>query len=126
MENMKGKQGFMMLKLDLEKAYDRLEWGFVMETLEKLGIPRGLCAVGKVTNDFLRKLMMEDVKPMATPMHPSMVIVKDEKGKPVSKKEYRGMIGSLLYLIASIPNCILSWSMCQISICSKRISYNCC
>ena len=38
---------------------------------------------------------------MATPMHPSMVIDEDEKGNDTSKNKYRGMIGSLLYLIAS-------------------------
>ena len=25
----KGKTGYMALKIDLEKAYDKLEWGFI-------------------------------------------------------------------------------------------------
>lgn len=33
------KHGGMILKLDLEKAYDRLQWIFVEETLIDIGIP---------------------------------------------------------------------------------------
>lgn len=33
------KKGYMIVKLDLEKAYDRLEWPFIMDTLQTLGLP---------------------------------------------------------------------------------------
>lgn len=39
---MHGKKGYMILKLDLEKAYDRLEWSFVMDTLRVLHLPETL------------------------------------------------------------------------------------
>ena len=44
---------------------------------------------------------MNEAKIMATPMHPTSNLDKDENGKTISEKEYRGMIGSLLYLTAS-------------------------
>src|SRR3954463_13360783 len=37
---------------------------------------------------------------------------RDEHGKPVDVKRYRGMIGSLLYLTASCPDIIFSVCMC--------------
>ena len=46
---------------------------------------------------------MNEAKIMATTMHPSSSLDKDENGKNISDKEYRGMIGSLLYLTASRP-----------------------
>ena len=34
-----GKKGLMAIKIDLEKAYDRLNWIFIHETLMKLSFP---------------------------------------------------------------------------------------
>lgn len=36
---MSGNKKFMVVKLDLQKAYDKLEWHFVIESLQLLGIP---------------------------------------------------------------------------------------
>jgi len=55
---------------------------------------------------------MNEAKIMATPMHPSSNLDKDEKGKDVSDKEYRGMIGSLLYLTASRPDIVFAVGLC--------------
>ncbi|KAM6567827.1 hypothetical protein CsatA_026955 [Cannabis sativa] len=38
MRRKKGKKGFMMIKLDMEKAYDKMDWGFIIATLKGLGI----------------------------------------------------------------------------------------
>ena len=32
-----GKDGFMSIKLDMSKAFDRVEWGFIKRVMEKLG-----------------------------------------------------------------------------------------
>ncbi|KAH9788525.1 reverse transcriptase domain-containing protein [Citrus sinensis] len=34
-----GKRGLMAIKVDLEKAYDRLNWSFIFETLQLAGFP---------------------------------------------------------------------------------------
>ena len=36
------KKGVMALKVDLAKAYDRLSWDFILDTLFDLGLPHGL------------------------------------------------------------------------------------
>ena len=36
----KSKQGFMALKIDLEKAFDRLEWDFIYHVLNWFNFPK--------------------------------------------------------------------------------------
>ena len=36
----KEREGFMVIKIDLEKAYDRLEWSFVRIVLDHFGFPK--------------------------------------------------------------------------------------
>ena len=44
---------------------------------------------------------MASSRPMSTPIATNTVLDPDEDGEPVDQKEYRGMIGSLLYLTTS-------------------------
>jgi hypothetical protein len=58
----------------------------------------------KYTKDIVRKFKMEDSKAMATPMSMTTALDADKKGEHVDQKEYRSMIGSLLYLTATRPD----------------------
>nr|KYP36832.1 hypothetical protein KK1_042020 [Cajanus cajan] len=60
----------------------------------------------KYTKNILKKFKMNEAKVMSTPMHPSNVISSNSEGKSVNEKEYRDMIGSLLYFISSRPNIV--------------------
>lgn len=40
MNRKSGRKGYMVVKLDLQKAYDSVDWGFLKETLEVFGFPK--------------------------------------------------------------------------------------
>ena len=58
----------------------------------------------KYIKDMLKKFEFEDVREIGTFISHITKLDKDEKGKDVNQKLYRGMIGSLLYLTASRPD----------------------
>jgi hypothetical protein len=64
----------------------------------------------KYTKDLLRRFKMENCKPISTPIGSTAVLDPDEDGETVDQKEYRSMIGSLLYLTASRPD--IQFAMC--------------
>lgn len=41
----KARKGAALINLDLEKAFDQLEWGFIEETLQDAGLPDSLASV---------------------------------------------------------------------------------
>jgi hypothetical protein len=55
---------------------------------------------------------MVDSKAMTTPMSTTTTLDGDEEGEHVDQKEYRSMIGSLLYLTATRPDIQFSVCLC--------------
>jgi len=66
---------------------------------------------------------MESAKPIDTPISHSTRLVMDDGSPSVEEKFYRGMIGSLLYLIASIPDIVFSVGMCAHFLSKAKESY---
>ncbi|XP_071695796.1 secreted RxLR effector protein 161-like [Rutidosis leptorrhynchoides] len=50
---------------------------------------------------------------MATPMATNVKLTLEGEGEPFDSTKYRGMIGSLLYLIASRPDIMFSVCLCE-------------
>ena len=59
---------------------------------------------GKYTKDVLKKFDMGEAKPLSIPMSTMTVLDAYEEGEAMDQKEYRSMIGSLLYLAAIRPD----------------------
>ena len=59
-----------------------------------------------------KKFKIEDAKPMKTLMSSSIKLDKDEHGVAVDTTQYRGMIGSFLYLTASRLDIMFSVGLC--------------
>jgi len=55
----------------------------------------------KYTKELMKKFKLEDCKLMTTQMHPTCNLSIDVTSNKVDQNMYRGMIGYLLYLIAS-------------------------
>ena len=66
----------------------------------------------KYIKDLLKKYGMESASPMKTPIAPATKLDKDENGKCIDITQYRGMIGSLLYLTASRPDIMFATCIC--------------
>ncbi|GJU65088.1 retrovirus-related pol polyprotein from transposon TNT 1-94 [Tanacetum coccineum] len=61
----------------------------------------------KYIKEMLKKFSLEDSKPMKTPMSSDTKLTKEEECESVDSTKYQGMIGSLLYLMASRPDIIV-------------------
>jgi hypothetical protein len=55
----------------------------------------------KYTKDLTKKFNMAELKLASTPMSMIAVLDPDENGETIDQREYRSMIGSLLYLTAT-------------------------
>jgi transposase InsO family protein len=54
--------------------------------------------------EMLKRFGMEDCKPVITPMQTSCKLRKDDDSKSTDQRQYRSMIGNLLYVTASRPD----------------------
>lgn len=77
----------------------------------------------KYTKDLLKRFDMATCKPISTPMGSTTVLDPDEEGEVVDQKEYRSMIGSLLYLTASRPDIHFAVCLCARFQASPRASH---
>ncbi|KAL4573803.1 hypothetical protein LXL04_020621 [Taraxacum kok-saghyz] len=66
----------------------------------------------KYVAEILKKYSFTDCKVAHTPMSTSNKVSADPIGTSVNPSNYRGMIGSLLYLTASRPDIMFATSMC--------------
>jgi hypothetical protein len=57
----------------------------------------------KYTNDLMKKFNMADLKPVSTPMSTGTALDPVENGEAIDQREYRSMMGSLLYLTVTRP-----------------------
>jgi hypothetical protein len=60
----------------------------------------------------MKKFNMVELKPVCTPMSTATSLGPDEDGKAVDQREYRSMIGSLLYLTATRPDIQFAVGLC--------------
>ncbi|WVZ86101.1 hypothetical protein U9M48_032936 [Paspalum notatum var. saurae] len=77
----------------------------------------------KYTKDILKKFDMGDSKPMKTPMSTNTTLDADEDGEAVDWKEFRGMIGSLLYLTMTRSDIQFAVCLCARYQASPRTSH---
>ena len=66
----------------------------------------------KYIKELIEKFGMDGCKSSKTPMSTTTKLNKDEHGKSVDEKKYRGMIGSLLYLTSSRPDIMYATCLC--------------
>ena len=65
----RGGVGYLAIKVDLEKAYDKLEWSFIRETLVKANLPKELinlimnCVSSTTTSVLFNRGLLEPFRP---------------------------------------------------------------
>jgi hypothetical protein len=58
----------------------------------------------KYIREMLKRFRMEDCKPITTPMQTNCKLSKNDDSNSIDQRQYRSMIGSLLYATTSKPN----------------------
>jgi hypothetical protein len=73
--------------------------------------------------DLIKKFNMTELKPVSIPMSSVTSLGSDEDGEVVDQREYRSMIGSLLYLTAIRPDIQFTVGLCACFQASLRSSH---
>ncbi|XP_019057273.1 PREDICTED: uncharacterized protein LOC109116391 [Tarenaya hassleriana] len=87
---------------------DKMEYFLVMEI--KQSSDRVLLSQGSYAKKLLEKFKMSDYKPVNIPLEPNGKNIDMEEEKEADAKEYRSMVGSLLYLKATRPDLMFAAS----------------
>jgi hypothetical protein len=66
----------------------------------------------KYTKNLMKKFNMVELKPVSTPMSSAVSLGPDEDDEAVDQREYRSIIGSLLYLTTTQPDIQLTVGLC--------------
>jgi hypothetical protein len=66
----------------------------------------------KYTKDLMKKFNMAELKHVSTPMSSATLLGPNEYDEDVEQREYRSMIGSLLYLIATRSDLHFNVGLC--------------
>jgi hypothetical protein len=77
----------------------------------------------KYTKDLMKKFNMAELKPVSTLMSTVASLCLDEDSEAVDQREYKSMIGSLLYLTATRSDIQFAVGLCacyQVSPCSSH------
>jgi hypothetical protein len=77
----------------------------------------------KYMKDLMKKFNMAEFKPVSTPMSSAASLGPDEDGEAVDQREYRSMIGSLLYLTATRLDIQFTVGLCARFQASPRSSH---
>jgi hypothetical protein len=77
----------------------------------------------KYTKDLIKKFAMANAKLVSTPMSTMTTLDPDEDGEAVNQREYKSMIGSLLYLTTTQPDIQFIVFLCALFQASPRTSH---
>jgi hypothetical protein len=80
----------------------------------------------KYTNDLMKKLNMAEIKPVSTPMSMTTSLDPNENGEVADQREYKSMIGSLLYLTTTQLDIQFAVCLCTLSGFPSLFTSDCC
>ncbi|XP_060965296.1 uncharacterized protein LOC133034262 [Cannabis sativa] len=104
MKKRRGKRGFMMIKIDMEKAYDKLNWEFIIAVLSQIGLSQPLtkwiraCILTKEIKLLINGSIEGRIKPerglrQGDPLSPTLFITAAETlSRLIFQKEKSGEI----------------------------------